>query len=115
MANVVTANLLAAEAPSVSGRVYNVACGHSLSVLELLQKICDLLGVPCDPEFAPPRPGDVRDSWADIRAAERDLHYKPIVDFDTGLKQTVAYYVAEHARKAAGLPSASLAGESPQS
>ncbi|RMG35533.1 MAG: SDR family oxidoreductase [Planctomycetota bacterium] len=99
VANVVTANLLAADAPNVSGRVYNVACGHSLSVLELLQKICDLLGVPCDPEFAPPRPGDVRDSWADIRAAARDLRYAPIVDFDTGLKQTVAYYVAEHRRR----------------
>ncbi|MGH7128514.1 MAG: NAD-dependent epimerase/dehydratase family protein, partial [Planctomycetaceae bacterium] len=91
--NVVEANLRAAEAPEVSGRVYNVACGEPLSVLELLQEICGLLDRPCDPIFAPPRPGDVNHSWADISAARRDLGYEVKVDFAEGLRHTVAWYV----------------------
>lgn len=90
--NVVQANLLAAEAPGISGRVYNVACGSSLSVLDLLKMICEMLDVPFDPEFAPPRVGDVLHSWADISAARRDLRYEPETDLRTGLRQTVDWF-----------------------
>jgi UDP-glucose 4-epimerase len=83
--NVVEANLRAATTPGVSGRVYNVACGGSLSVLELLQMICEMAGKPFDPVFAPPRTGDVLHSWADISAARRDLQYQPVTDMKTGL------------------------------
>ncbi len=93
--NVVEANIRASEAPGVSGNVYNVACGSSLSVLDLLQEICDRIGVPCDPEFAPPRTGDVLHSWADISAAERDLGYAPVVGLSDGLRETIDYYVAQ--------------------
>jgi UDP-glucose 4-epimerase len=78
--NVVQANLLAASAAGISGRVYNVACGHSTSVLELLKEICGVLGKPFDPRFAPPRPGDVDQSSPDITAARRELGYAPSVD-----------------------------------
>jgi len=93
VANVVEANLRAAAAPGVSGKVYNVACGSSLSVLDLLEEICRLLGKPFNPEFGPARAGDVKDSWADISAAQRELNYAPTVDLHTGLKQTVEWYV----------------------
>jgi UDP-glucose 4-epimerase len=93
--NVVNANLLAARAPAdiVSGKVYNVACGGSLSLLELLKEICDYLDKPFEPFFAPPRVGDVLHSWADISAAERDLGYRIETDLRTGLRRTVDYYV----------------------
>lgn len=91
--NVAAANLLAADADGVSGNLYNVACGGSLSVNDLLRAICELLEKPFDPNYAPPRTGDVRDSWADISAAERDLGYKVEVDFAEGLRQTIDYYV----------------------
>jgi len=93
VANVVEANLRAATAPGVSGKVYNVACGSSLSVLDLLEEICRLLGKPFNPEFGPARAGDVKHSWADISAAQRELNYAPTVDLHTGLKQTVEWYV----------------------
>ena len=51
-----------------------------------------LLGKPFDPEFAPPRVGDVLHSWADISAAERDLGYRVRVPLNEGLRRTVAYY-----------------------
>ena len=98
--NVVTANLRAAEAPGVSGRVFNVACGSSLSVLDLLKEICRLLDKPFAPKFAPPRTGDVLHSWADISAAQRDLGYQVEVDLHEGLKRTVAYYAEQYERSA---------------
>ncbi|MCC7421503.1 MAG: SDR family oxidoreductase [Planctomycetaceae bacterium] len=95
--NVVDGNLRASEAAGVSGKVYNVACGGSINLLDLLKELSELLGKPFDPEFAPPRTGDVKHSWADISAAERDLGYRVLVDLKEGLRRTVEYYVREHA------------------
>ncbi len=93
--NVVHANLLASQVSGVSGKVFNVACGQSLSVLDLLHLICDQLNVPFDPIFAPPRAGDVKDSWADISATERELGYRPQVGLTEGLQRTIDYYAKE--------------------
>lgn len=90
--NVVEANLLAAIVPGVSGKVYNVASGKSISVLDLLKLICQELNVPFDPEFHPPRTGDVLHSWADISAIHNDLGYEPRVTLEEGLKETLDYY-----------------------
>jgi UDP-glucose 4-epimerase len=92
--NVVRANLLAADAPAdvASGNVYNVGTGASRSVLEMLEAVCETLGKPCDPQFGPARVGDVRHSRADVTAARRDLGYEPTVDFDTGLRRTIAWF-----------------------
>ena len=82
-------NLLAATTPGVSGRVYNVGTGRATSLLELLSAICELTGKPYDPDFQPPRVGDVRESWADISRARDELGYAPQVDLMTGLKRTI--------------------------
>ena len=55
--------------------------------------ICEHLNVPFDPRFDPPRAGDVKHSWADISAAQRDLGYEVKVDFDEGLRKTLEFYV----------------------
>jgi UDP-glucose 4-epimerase len=51
-----------------------------------------LLGVRADPEFFPPRPGDVRHSHASIERARLDLGFSPRVGFEEGLKRTVEGY-----------------------
>lgn len=94
--NVTAANLLAAQAPDLSGRVFNIAGGRPLAVLELLRTICRLLDVPCEPRLAPPRSGDILHSWADISAATRDLGYRVERSLEEGLRQTVAWYAARH-------------------
>ena len=96
--NVVDANVKAASAEGVSGNVYNVACGNSLNLLDLLQKICQLLDKPNAPKFGPERAGDVKHSWADISAIKRDLGYEVLVDLDEGLRRTVAAYLEETAQ-----------------
>ena len=97
--NVVHANLLASRANGVSGKVFNVACGSSLTVIDLLRQICDRLKVPFDPIFAPPRAGDVKDSWADISATERELGYQPQVGLTEGLQRTINYYASVYRNK----------------
>lgn len=87
--DVVRANRLAAEAPGVSGRVYNVGSGRAIDLLELLASICELTGRPCDPEFREARVGDVRHSWADISRARRELGFEPQVALAEGLRRTV--------------------------
>jgi nucleoside-diphosphate-sugar epimerase len=44
------------------------------------------------PKHTDPRPGDVRNSHADISAARRDLGYEPGVSFREGLARTLAWF-----------------------
>src|SRR5206468_10189180 len=73
VADVVQANLLAAEAPGVSGKVYNVACGRRTTLLELVEHLNALLGSRIAPTHVASRVGDVRHSQADIERARQDL------------------------------------------
>jgi UDP-glucose 4-epimerase len=89
--DVVRANLLAAEAPGVSGRVYNVAGGRRVSLLQLAATINALLGTDIAPAHGPPRPGDVRHSQADISRAAADLGYAPRVSIEAGLRRCIEF------------------------
>ncbi len=92
VANVVEANLLAAEAEAAAGNVINAACGSEFSVNDLLERIGRLTGVRPEPKRLPPRAGDVRHSRADIRKAERLLGFSPTVTFQEGLDRTVSWH-----------------------
>jgi UDP-glucose 4-epimerase len=92
VANVVHGNLLAAERPNIGGRVFNLADGGQTTLLQLLDILSRLLRKPVEPEFLPPRVGDVRESLADITLARRLLGYEPQVRLADGLERTVAYY-----------------------
>ncbi|MGQ9504130.1 MAG: SDR family oxidoreductase [Thermogutta sp.] len=92
VANVVHANLLAAEKDGIAGRVFNAAGGRSITLLQLLAALNEVLGTNVQPEFAPPRPGDIRESMADITAARKWLGYEPQIDFLEGLRRSVDYY-----------------------
>jgi UDP-glucose 4-epimerase len=95
VSNAVRANLLAgARAADLRGEVINVACGGSTNLLELLELIGGVLGVEPDPEFAPPRVGDVLHSRADISRAREMLGYEPATDLEAGLRDALAYYRA---------------------
>jgi len=100
VANAVQALMKAAEAPEVSGKVYNVGTGQTVTILELVAALNHILGTRLEPIFGPARPGDVRYSRADIRRARQDLGYEPLVSFEDGLRQTVAWYLRSAARVA---------------
>jgi len=87
VSDAVQANLLAASAPSerCNGRVYNVAGGQRYTVLDVLHTLGSLLGVEPTAKHVSPRPGDVRDSHADLSAACADLGYVPAISLTEGL------------------------------
>ncbi len=89
VANVVQANLLAASSPDAAGFAMNIGCGERVSLNTLLRVAGELLGVPVNAEYREPRPGDVRDSLADISLARRLLGYNPTVSFQEGLARTL--------------------------
>ncbi|MBL8867331.1 MAG: NAD-dependent epimerase/dehydratase family protein [Gemmataceae bacterium] len=93
--NAVQALLRAAEVPEISGNVYNVGTGRSVTVLDLVAGLNAILGTNLAPRFAPPRAGDVRFSRADIRRTRRDLGYEPVETFEEGLLKTVRWYREE--------------------
>jgi len=90
--DVVSANLLAAEAPGAAGKVYNVASGRAVSLLEIIALLNRFLESDVEPVFEPPRPGDVMHSLADLSRAKADLGYVPQVNFEEGLRRSIEYY-----------------------
>ena len=91
--NAVEALMRAAEAPEVSGNVYNVGTGRTVTVLDLVKALNRALGTNLSPVFGPSRAGDVRFSKADIRNTREDLGYEPIFSFEEGLEKTVEWYL----------------------
>jgi len=93
VANVVDGTLRAADAAGASGRIFNVAASAPASVNQVADTIGSILGKPVEREFAPPRPGDIRDSWADVTAAREALGWQPTVGLEEGLRRTIAALV----------------------
>jgi nucleoside-diphosphate-sugar epimerase len=94
VANSVAANIAAASAPAeaVAGRTFNIACGQSVTLLQLLADLNTLTGQSIAPKFEAGRVGDVRSSLADISAAQGAFGYQPQVTWEEGLARTLAFY-----------------------
>jgi UDP-glucose 4-epimerase len=88
VANVVDATMRAADVQEANGRIFNIAAGSPASVMAVADSIGRILGKEPRKEFAPPRPGDIRDSWADVGEARRVLGYKTSVALEEGLRLT---------------------------
>lgn len=89
VSNVVEANLAAARATEANGRIFNIAAGSPESVNTLAATVGRLLGKPVEISYAEPRPGDIKDSWADVHEAQVTLGWRPTVGFEAGLELTV--------------------------
>jgi nucleoside-diphosphate-sugar epimerase len=88
--NVVQANLLASTSTDAVGEALNIGCGERISLNRILHIVSELLGIQVDAEYREQRPGDVRDSLADINKARELLGYTPTVNFREGLERTLA-------------------------
>ena len=92
VANVVRGNLLALRAKRAAGQSINLATGRRISLRVLLREMAKLTGRPAKATYRPVRAADIRHSLADITLARRLLGYAPIVRFEDGLRETVAWY-----------------------
>ena len=90
--NVVHGTLLARIAAGTEGCVFNLACGETHTLLELVDRINRLLGKSLAPRHEATRPGDVRRTQASIDAA-RAWGYKVAIGFDEGLKRTIESHI----------------------
>jgi nucleoside-diphosphate-sugar epimerase len=87
--NVVQANLLAATSRDAIGTAINIGCGERISLNSVLHLAGELLGIAIEADYREPRPGDVRDSLADISKARQLLGYDPKISFRAGLARTL--------------------------
>src|SRR5471032_2821401 len=85
--NVVDGVLRACEAPKAAGEVINVATNGRVSLNELLRIMNTIVGTDLKAIYKDVRPGDVKDSQADITKAKALLGYTPIVDLEEGLRR----------------------------
>jgi len=88
--DVVKANILAME-KNVEG-VFNIAYGQQISINELANKIMEIVGVKLNPVYDKPRPGDIRNSLADISLAKQKLGYMPEYSLEKGLEVTIRWF-----------------------
>lgn len=90
--DVVTANLLAMQAPGIEGAIFNIACGRAHSLNELVAELNRLMGTQLEAQHIEARAGDVKHSRADVSKAEQALGFKTAVGFGEGLRRTLGAY-----------------------
>jgi len=101
ISNVVDANLRAAESGSAVGQVINIANGERVTINQVFEKVKKLTGrTDVQPEYAPARTGDVRDSLADLTLARSLLGYSPKIDLEEGLRLTLDWWKTSRFSKA---------------
>jgi len=93
IANVVEANMLAAETSKGIGEVINIANGQRITLNELLAEVKGLTGQSgIVADYQPARSGDVRHSLADISRAREFLGFEPRVTLREGLELTIDWW-----------------------
>jgi nucleoside-diphosphate-sugar epimerase len=111
--NAVNANLLACEAPNVSGKVFNVGIGGRFSLNETVALLNKISGQSLEAKHEAARDGDIRDSQADISQIREFLGYEPQVGFEEGLRRTFEWYRAMQAKASAAPTTASTPAPAP--
>ena len=93
IANVVYANIRAAEATSGSGLTMNVANGERVSLNQLLDVLKKITAnESAEAEYKEVRNGDVKHSQADNSLAVEHLGYTELVGLEEGLRQTIDWW-----------------------
>lgn len=94
----VQANLLAMETPAAAGEVFNISGNSRVSLNQLIQCLQSLMPAKSlSIVHAPPRPGDIRHSWADTSKARNSIGYEPQVSLEEGLRRTIRYFEKKRA------------------
>ena len=90
ISDVVRANLLAAEAESAAGQIFNICSGVEASLFDLLEGLASIFPNAPRAEFTDPRLGDVARSLGDPTLAEKVLGFRSEVPLGEGLTRCVA-------------------------
>jgi UDP-glucose 4-epimerase len=89
VSDIVAANLAAADNRDAAG-AFNIGTGVESSVLEMVDALRKAAGLETlEPEFKPPRQGELERSSLDVSLAERELGFKAVVSLDEGIALTL--------------------------
>lgn len=77
-------------------RLYNIGNSRSEDLGEMIALIEQACGKPAVRELLPMQPGDVRDTFADISAIQRDLGFEPRTGIAEGVPKFIEWYRAYH-------------------
>jgi UDP-glucose 4-epimerase len=90
VSDVARANLLALQSSRGLGEAFNIGTGRAISILQLHQMLSELVGrTHLKPIFRAHRPGDIRNSCADMRSTERILRFRTEVELRNGLHDLI--------------------------
>ncbi|MGZ4117026.1 MAG: SDR family oxidoreductase [Bacteroidia bacterium] len=92
--NAVQANIKAmfAEQIKTQGTIFNIAVGERVSLNQLIEILKRLIGTSIKQTYREERPGDIRDSLADISKAQMSIGYDPQIKIEEGLKRTLTWF-----------------------
>jgi UDP-glucose 4-epimerase len=93
--DVVHATMLAAEAPRVSGKVFNVGSGQPVTPAEVVRVANELLGTRLTPIFKGSATHHLPSHYADVTRAETELGYCPVVDLRRALRHLIEFQVKQ--------------------
>jgi|Deesub1362B_J571_1020462.scaffolds.fasta_scaffold01834_3 UDP-glucose 4-epimerase len=88
--DIVEANILAVKYAK-SGEVFNIGGGNRISINEVIRILEELTGLKAKVKYIEKQKGDVRDTYADISKAKKELGYNPRVDIKEGLKREIEW------------------------
>ena len=91
--NVMQANWLAAKAKETHGEAVNISTKNAVTVNTVVNVIRKLMGKEnIKPVYAPPRPGDIKHSLADVKKAKEVIGYEPFINFEEGIARAIDWY-----------------------
>lgn len=92
--DVLSANWQAANAKELHGEAMNISTPKAVSVNTVVHTIRELLGKDIQPEYLPPRKGDIKHSLADTSRANELIGYAPQYTFEQGIRKAIDWYKA---------------------
>lgn len=97
--NIVQANIKSLLVNDInSSLIYNVACGKSTTLMQIIDELNLILNKKIKPKLGPLRKGDILHSKASIENIKNDLNYNPKVSFNQGLRKTVDWMLKNYVR-----------------
>ncbi|MEQ8664703.1 MAG: NAD-dependent epimerase/dehydratase family protein [Rhodospirillales bacterium] len=77
-------------------RVYNLGNHRSENLMDFIRTLEDAIGIKAELDFQPMQPGDVKETYADIEASQRDFGFEPKTSIAEGIPKFVAWYRSYH-------------------
>lgn len=90
--DVLQANWLAAQVKETHGEAINISTVNAVTVNTVVKTITELLEKDIKPVYAPPRPGDIKHSLADVALAKEVIGYEPKISFSEGIRMAIDWY-----------------------